>query len=144
MKNLVIGLLIIAVFCVGAGTQPSNKDSMRWASNTFLSCADETKSYDFGNGDGGLIEQIIIDSAGTDTSYTVYIIETLDDVDYVHKTYTCSSAAEPYIYIVNSTDESSNTWAGLPMCDNIKVRVYDGAGLTSCKVILKGKFDSRR
>lgn len=144
MKKNILWLLLLVGIGFGLRADDSSpmasKSEFRFASKDFSNFTDSTLLYFT---EPGRLDYIIIDSTGTDTSYAVDIVCEIDSVDYTLTTISCSSASEPYNIVLTSEDINGNLFGGLPVAGNIKVRVYNGAGLSACKVILIGKFPWR-
>jgi hypothetical protein len=82
---------------------------------------------------------ITVDTAGTDTSFTVTLYETIDEVAYAIPggTFTLTSASEPYIgLVITSVDIFGNVFGGYPTNNPVTVAL-SASDLTACKVIIK-------
>jgi hypothetical protein len=85
---------------------------------------------------------ITVDTAGTDTSFTVTLYETIDGVAYAIPggTFTLSSANEPYRGLaIQSFDIDGNIGFGYPTNNPITVAL-SASDLTACKIIIKYKL----
>lgn len=61
----------------------------------------------------GYLDRIVIDSAGTDTDYDVILKD--DHAVTLFSKLDCSSASEPYSYILSEVDDSGNAFPGIPV-----------------------------
>ncbi len=140
---VVFGFVVVPAMQADERSQLNKKEEYMFISKTITtSAADQTAVFDFAM--SGVVNYIIIDSAGTDTAFNVDLIVTVDAVDYTMATFTCSSTHEPYKLAVTSVSAAGVAIVGIPVVnDKVKVRVYNVDGLTACKVVLFGKFPKR-
>lgn len=71
----------------------------------------------------GYLDRIVIDSNGTDTDYDVTLLDE-HEIELFTKT-DCSSASEPYSYILSEVDVDDNAFPGIPVAGACKVVVAD-------------------
>lgn len=71
----------------------------------------------------GYLDRIVIDSNGTDTSYKVYLKD--DHAITLFSKTDCSSASEPYSYILSEVDVDDNAFPGIPVGGACTLEVAD-------------------
>ena len=131
MKKTIVLLVLLLSLLVQAKTFTSVKSftSAQCTSGATLAIVDTLDE----------LLTITVDTAGTDTSFTVTLYETIDGVAYAIPggTFTLTSASEPYIGLAIQTfDIDSNVGLGYPTNNPITVAL-SASDLTACKVILK-------
>ncbi len=84
----------------------------------------------------GYLDRIVIDSAGTDTSYKVYLKD--DHTITLFSKTDCSSATEPYSYILSEVDDGGNAFPGIPVggACTLEVADIDDATATAITITL--------
>ena len=128
-----IGLILIATILYGAATTEVHT-TPPGASLPVHSVFRKVVIADAADGDAndftetlvpiyGYLDRIVIDSAGTDTSYKVYLKD--DHAITLFSKTDCSSATEPYSYILSETDTSSNAFPGIPVGGACTLEVAD-------------------
>lgn len=84
----------------------------------------------------GFLDRIVIDSAGTDTTYSV-ILQDDHGITLFTKT-DCSSASEPYSYILTEADVDGNVFPGIPVggACTLEIANIDDATATAITVTI--------
>ena len=104
----------------------------------------ETKAVLFSETDGdvndfsettpiyGTLQSISINTAGTDTSFKVYIKDP-NGITAWSKT-DCTSASDPYRYALTEANTATTHFRGIPMAGNVTVELADGDDATMTKI----------
>lgn len=84
----------------------------------------------------GFLDRIVIDSAGTDTTYSVILKD--DHAITLFTKADCSSATEPYSYILTEADVDGNVFPGIPVggACTLEVANIDDATATAITVTI--------
>lgn len=140
MKKLALALILILGVLVFAetalyqggtsGHSTSTSDVMyAYIYETDGDVNDFSTELDIGN---AILNRIVIDSNGTDTSYKVYLYDTStswNDITLWSKT-DLSTAADPYSYALSMADTDANDYCGIPVNGQLTVTLADGDDAT--------------
>lgn len=139
-KYLIIVLLLAFVYVVYAetsdyqeGTSGTNtlNSEVRYAyiSETDNDVNDFDATLSLGN---AILDRVVVDSNGTDTSFKLYIYETSttwNDVTLWSKT-DFTTASEPTSYALTMADTDANDYCGIPTTGDLQVTLADGDDAT--------------
>jgi hypothetical protein len=151
MKKLVfiLGILIIAlvgliyaetaIYQGGTTGYSTNTSSVMYAYIYELDndVNDFSSSFNIGN---AILDRIVIDANGTDTSFKLYLYDTsttYNDATLWSKT-DLTTASVPYSYALTMADTDANDYRGIPVNGNLTVTLADGddATMTGLEVYL--------
>jgi len=82
----------------------------------------------------GYIDGVVIDSAGTDTSFKVYVKDE-HGIAIFSKT-DCTSASEPYRYAISASDTGSTEFMGVPVFGTPQIQIADANDATLTNIIV--------
>ena len=137
MKKIFLVIMLLATTAFAVTITHYNRSSTHAAVAYQLTYDKVTISDDDGDANDfsqhvdvsyAILERIVIDSNGTDTSYKIYVYD--ENSAAIFTKTDCTSASEPYTYALSSTDTATTTFLGVPVVGSFSVTMADGDDAT--------------